>query len=279
MSQTLEEKLKGEQGKPVESTENVADVQVTSQTMFDKIGATSPEEVAKWLNLLIYGDPGAGKTFLEGTADDAPETSPLLIIDVDGGLMTLRHRKNVKVVTIRTYMDLVKLYDELHSAIDPVTDTLPFKTLGVDNLTELQKLDMKDIMAVTPAVLEGRQDASVPSMREWGISQDHIRKVVRAFRDLPCHTIFTCHVDIKPDNMNRNIYGPDLPGKLRNQITGFVDVVGYLYATEHEGAIVRKLQTAKTDTVIAKDRLNSIGDVVINPTIPGMVSKIGERVV
>lgn len=262
MTQTLEEKLA------------TAEVQVTSQTVFDKIGATSPDEVAKWMNALIYGEPGAGKTYLEGTADDSPETSPLLIIDVDGGLMTIRHRKNVKVVTIRSIDELLKLYDVLHSSIDTETDTLPFKCLALDNLTELQKLDMKDIMEVAPAVLEGKQHKSVPSVREWGISQDHIRKIVRAFRDLPCHTIFTCHVDIKPDNMNRNIYGPDLPGKLRNQITGFVDVVGYLYATEHEGEIVRKLQTAKTDTVIAKDRLNSIGDVVINPTIPMMVSKI-----
>jgi phage nucleotide-binding protein len=274
MTQTLEEKLA-----TAETTVATADIQVTSQDIFEKIGASSPEETAKWLNSLIYGEPGSGKTYLSGTADDSLETSPLLVIDIDGGLMTIRKRRNVKVVTIRAYDDLVRLYGILHSAIDTTTDTLPFKTLSIDNLTELQKLDMKDIMAITPAVLEGRQDPSVPSMREWGISQDHIRKVVRAFRDLPCHTIFTCHVDIKPDNQNRNIYGPDLPGKLRNQITGFVDVVGYLYATEHEGEIVRKLQTAKTDTVIAKDRLNSIGDVVINPTIPMMVSKIGEKVV
>lgn len=254
-----------------------ADIQVTPPSIFEKLNAKAPDEIAKWLNMLIYGDPGAGKTYLGGTAEDSPLTSPVLFIDIDGGVMTIRHRRGIQVVEVRDTDDLIKKFDLIHSSIDTATDTLPFKVCCVDSLTELQKMDMKFIMNVAPGVEKGIQDPSVPSQREWAISQDHIRKIVRGFKDLPCHTIFTAHSSEKPDTKNRMTIGPDLPGKLRNQIAGFVDVLGYLYATEMDGEIVRKVQFAKTDTVLAKDRLGVLGDVVINPTIPMLVEKIGEK--
>ena len=54
-----------------------------------------PSEMVDWINFLEYGDPGVGKTYLLGTAADDPRTSPVLIADIEGGLTTLRHRKDV----------------------------------------------------------------------------------------------------------------------------------------------------------------------------------------
>lgn len=245
-----------------------AEVVVTSQSLRDKLGATSPDALVPYINLLAYGDPGAGKTFLGGTADDDGETSPLLVLDVEGGLMTIRARTTVDVMPVRSIKDIEDIYGKLHSGINTETNSLYYKTIFIDSLTELQKLDMRMIMKEAPGVLAGKQDPDMPSQREWGISQEHIRKIVRAFRDLPCNTIFSAHVSTVMDNRNRMTYGPDLPGKLRNQVSGFLDVVGYLYATSQDEQVVRKIQFAKTDTVIAKDRTGALGDVVVNPTIP-----------
>ncbi len=46
-------------------------------------------ERAKYLKLLVYGQPGSGKTYLAGTATKVPELSPVLFIDVEGGTKTL----------------------------------------------------------------------------------------------------------------------------------------------------------------------------------------------
>lgn len=258
------------------STSN-ADIQVTPPDIFAKIGAVPIEEMIRWMKSLVFGEPGAGKTTLGGSAGESELTSPGLILDIDGGLMSIRHYKGLMVKQVRGLDELKQTFADIHSAIDwsdPNDPKLPFKFLMVDSLTELQKIDMQEIMAGTKAVIEGRQDPYVPSEREWFISQGHMREIVRKFRDLPCHILFTAHLDPKKDTKNRMVNGPDLPGKLRNQVSGFFDVVGYLYATIEDGTAVRKLQVAKTDTTIAKDRLNVLGQVVVNPTFPMLVEKL-----
>jgi phage nucleotide-binding protein len=259
------------------SNSSDADVQVTPIDIWEKLGAQPLDEAITWLKGLIYGEPGAGKTYLGGSAGTSELTSPGLILDIDGGVTSIRHFPNLKVRQVRSMDDLIQVYSDIHSAIDtidPSNPTLPFKFLMLDSITELQKIDMTFIMSKTKAVLEGRQDPDVPSEREWGISINHMRKIVRQFKDLPCHVLFTAHLDPKKNTKNQMVNGPDLPGKLRNQISGFVDVVGYLYAATEDDRIVRKIQFAKTDTTIAKDRLGVLGQVVVNPTFPMLVEKL-----
>jgi hypothetical protein len=69
-----------------------------------------------------------------------------------------------------------------------------------------------------------------------------------------------------------------LPGKLRGEVPGYFDVVGYLKAEEQrvDGKVVvtRMLQTTKTRRVVAKDRTSALPDIINNPTIPEMWSLI-----
>lgn len=265
----------------VEPSFSDADVQVTPLNIFERIGAKPPYATVKWLKEIVYGEPGAGKTYHGGTAGQSPLCAPGLIIDVDGGLTTVRNPvqfPNLFAKQVRSMDDLKSLYEELHSAINTETGEFDdLKFVMIDSITELQKIDMISIMAGTKAVLEGRQDPYVPSEREWGISIAHMREIVRKFCYLPCHMLFTAHIDPKKNNRNQMVNGPDLPGKLRNQISGFVDVVGLLYTETTDEGIVRKIQFAKTDTTIAKDRLGVLGQVVVNPTFPMLVEKLREH--
>lgn len=227
-------------------------------------------EMVSYLNFLVYGDPGAGKTHLLGTAQDHVDTSPMLLIDVEGGTTTLRKRKDLDVISVRSIKDIEDAYKELYASIDVENNSMYYKTIGVDTLTEMQKLDMRDIMR---EVIQRRPDLDpdVPSMREWGKSAEHIRKIVRGFRDLPCNTIFTAHAAADVDNQtNVKTFYPQLPGKLKAEIPGFLDVVGYLTAVHEGDTITRQIQFAKTQRVMAKDRTNALGDVMQAPTIPMM---------
>lgn len=235
----------------------------------EKLGAVTPAESIEHLSLLIYGEPGAGKTFLAGTAQDHPDTSPVIIFDIEGGVTTLRRRRDIDVIQIRSIKELEQKYNEL------AADTSGYyKTVVVDSLTELQKLDMRDIMEEQYQKRPDTTDKDVPSQREWGKSGEHIRKIVRAFRDLPMNSIFTALSTIDKDEAGIVTYFPDLPGKLRIHIPGFVSIVGYLTANEEKGEILRRLQVAKTRRVIAKDRTDSLGDIIESPTIPLMWERI-----
>lgn len=234
----------------------------------DRIGVSAPAEAISYLNLLIYGAPGVGKTHFIGTAQDHEETTPLLILDVEGGTTTLRKRKDLDVKRITSIEMLNEVYEML------VSDTEGYyKTVALDSLTELQQLDMGDILAKRD---ETRPDlkGEPPSMREWGKSADHMRKIVRAFRDLPCHTIMTALEKTDKDDNGTILIMPSLPGKLAAEVPGFLDIVGYLTTNIEKDETIRQLQTVKTRRVTAKDRTSALDPVTESPSIPLLFERI-----
>lgn len=229
-----------------------------------------------WINALLYGDVGAGKTHLLGTAADIADTSPVLIFDVEGGLKTLRkfpNKANIRRVPIRSMKEIEDKYNMLYLSIktDPVTK-LPYipgvKTLGLDSLTELTDLDMRTIMKDAFSRNPDKVDPDVPSQREWGKARAHIRTIVRAFRDLPCNVIMTAQVGSLQEEGQPTKFFPGFAGKLRTEVPGFFDIVAYLYAENEGGTIVRKLQSVGTRRVVAKDRTGALGQVLEDATIP-----------
>src|SRR5215831_9086210 len=110
-------------------------------TLDEEIGTESPSQAFKYLKALIYGEPGAGKTYLFGTVEDMPdEFLPALLIDIDGGVATIRHRARIRTKRIHSIENLQDLYKKIAAQSDY------YKCIGVDNLSELQKIDMNEVM-------------------------------------------------------------------------------------------------------------------------------------
>jgi hypothetical protein len=187
----------------------------------------------------------------------------MLFLDVEGGVVTLRKRRNLDVVQVRSIDQIVKIHRALYD------DPGYYKTVAIDSLTELQKLDMREIMR-SAAAMNPNQDEDVPSVREWGKNQERIRRIVRAYRDLPMNTLFTAHTVIDKDANNKTVYAPNVPGKLRAELPGFLDIVGFMYTMVEDGVTTRRLQFAKTSNVQAKDRTAELGDFLDNTSIPAM---------
>jgi hypothetical protein len=221
---------------------------------------------------MIFGEYGVGKTYLLGTAHDHPETNPLLILDIEGGVRTLRHRKDVDVIQIRSLEQLMQTYEDLYNSIEK--NEIYYKTIGIDTLTELQSLDINSIMSERHDE-NPRLDKDVPDQYGWNKSGAHVRKIVRAFRDLPCNTLFICHVAEVENALKQKEYYPMLPGKLRKQIPGFLDFVGYMKSEVGEDdTVIRSIQFLKTDKVAAKDRTSAFDALEVNPTIPSLWDKL-----
>lgn len=227
-----------------------------------------------WLNVLIYGEPGAGKTVLSGSASAVPEMSPVLLIDVEGGSLSLSERyPNVDLMRVATYEEVRKAGAQLKKE-----DCGGYRTIIIDSLSEIAKLSMVMIMKQVIADDPGR-DPDVPSVREWGKNLEQMRRIVRFFRDLDCHVIFTCHETDKKDERTGGFKtGPALSGKLAHEIAGFVDEVFYLYTKartiDGKPVVKRFLLTSGEGSKIAKDRSDKLPLVIDSPTMETVYNTI-----
>lgn len=227
----------------------------------------------EWLNICVHASPKVGKTMFAATADDVPEMRPVLFLDIEGGLLTIRHKAGViDRKRLRSMQELSDFVNKLYLLPDK-----PWKTLVLDNVTELQKLDIKEIMKLTKANARNpdKVDVDVPSQREYLKTGGHIREVIRALRDMPMHVIITAwtrHENVGSDDAPKYKAFPYLTGQVKGELAGYMDIVGYYY-TRSEGAgaarqVVRRMQFVETDGVVAGDRTTVLGDYIDNPTMP-----------
>lgn len=226
-------------------------------------------EQEPYTNLLVYGDPGVGKTVLAGSASEVEVLSPVLYLDIEGGTLALRKRyPNVDVIRVRSFDELGKVYTELRQGKSG------YKTVVVDSLTEAQKFGMYSIMEAA-VKKDSDRDPDLPGIGEWGKNTEQIRRFVRAFRDLPMNTIFICLAATEVAKNGNRKEKPSLSAKLSNEIAGFLDIVLYMYLKQNEDdQQMRLVCSLATDSVVAKDRTDQLPPVLEEPTMKAIYGYI-----
>ena len=233
-------------------------------TTLGGLSVRKPQESLPHLNLMIYGESGVGKTLLAGSAAYVAELSPVLFVDVEGGTLTLSQMEtvaDVDVVRVSKWKDVQKVYDELYKGKHS------YKTVVIDSLTEMQKLAMSDVLGSGTTI-----DAvgAMPEFKDWNINTEQMRRLVRAFRDLPLNTIFTAlSMDVpNPRNEAQVFKKPAFTKKLANEIPAFFDILFYMYIkTVKNQPNQRLVQTDKTETVVAKCRVAGVPEQLQEPTM------------
>lgn len=236
-----------------------------------------------FVNVMVYGVPGVGKTVFGATGP-----GPVLILDLDDGTTCLNNPNPQLVSSLQ--IDLNNLYEEKIRSLDKLKDRVTriamelrqepgfWGTVVVDNLTELQRVLMDDILSSS-----GRAGGT-PEHRDWGVLLRQIQTVVRAIKSLPCHTVFIAHEETKEASI-----APALSGRIQEELPGYVDIVARYVLTDVEkrdpttGAAktttVRKLRCkpqAGPPRVLAKDRSGRL-DEWEDPHFGRMIAKLNAR--
>lgn len=218
-----------------------------------KIGTVA--DTATTMTMIIYGDSSVGKTRLCGSVREVPEMMPAIVLDVEGGMLSLKHKyPDLRVIRIDSFVKMQRAYDALFAGT-------PFKTVIIDSVTETNKFGMYDIME-RAVRKDSDRDPDLPGIGEWGKNSEQTRKLIRAFRDLPMNTIFTALRQDSKNKFGHTTTQPDLPGKLAGQVPALVDEVLYMYVKQVEGSYRRLLLCQRTEEIVAKDRSDNLPAVL-----------------
>lgn len=185
------------------------------------------EERDQHAKVLVYGEPGVGKTVFASTAP-----RPILWLESEGGTVSIGDKTGIDIARVSG----LETYREALQFLQANPDA--YKTVVLDSFTETQAAVLKEIMKAVSANDANRDEFS-PQYSEWGRLVGVMREIARGFRDLPMHVVITAlQREDKDDMTGQTKIRPRLSPALADELPGFMDVVGYLYAaTKKRGEV------------------------------------------
>jgi len=252
-----------------------------------------------YVNILLIGPYGAGKTILAGSAAADPRIKRVLYMDFDDGTMSLQpvepdqisleHAEKIRVKPIKNFMvDLNETTRYLEETAKPgflEDDEFPkFDCIILDSLDESQKLLMEgirrednDAARETARKMGKNPDEIFPGRADWsdyGVNSTVLKSCIRRIKALPCHLIVTCKDQDKDDETThtRQLL---LPRSLAFDIPGLFDEVLWIAQEtrsnreEKKREIVHVLhcKTEPGGARIAKDRSRRLPAEIEWPTM------------
>lgn len=206
--------------------------------------------------ILVYGDSGAGKTFLGCTAPN-----PCVLLTEPNGMLTIA-AANPQAVVVQAN-DLQTVHDFMRDAMDgSLREATGCDTIVIDSLTELQRMLRDDIMASKG----GAGSANVRwTLDDWSTLTDRMRKLLRMIRDLPFHVVAIALAEVNTDENDARYVVPAFQGKkLANEVAGYFSLVAYIY---------RQMETKADGTTELEHRALMRGpSTYITKTVPGLES-------
>lgn len=194
-----------------------------------------PDE-RRYVKALIMAPAGHGKTTLLGTAMEDERTSPMLLMDFEGGEEALAGL-DIDVVPIRSWDDYSEVFEALANE-EPWT--IPgsrlaegefYRSLGIDSISETH------IWGLLTRIAEkgpARNDPDLIEQGDYGVVSTQMRRLLREFRDLPLHVFFTSGVKDDEEKGVGKIKIPSLAGQASSEVVHLVGVCAYLAKGEDE---------------------------------------------
>ena len=262
-----------------------------------QIGTTQRRE--RYLKMLVYGNYGVGKTTLACSALEVPSMNDIILISAESGTLSVAEQA-IDEVTVRDFRTFgaineflkqhCKARDEGNEEflqqseaklkrVEPSDIKKPrhYNTVIIDSLSEVEAYCFNQLLGITDTT---RLD-DVPQSAEWTeYKQNHtmMQRVVRGFRDLPMHVIFTAGEQYTQDEAKRLKYSPDMTGKLAKKVQGFMDMVGYYVMAQSGEKIARRLYVMPSTAgkYDAKHRYAAFkGDHFEDPSIKKILTQVG----
>jgi hypothetical protein len=211
---------------------------------------------------IFYGPPGYGKTHIFKTAKGDPRIYPGLLLNFEAGTMSIEsverpldgfarfmeaakaegkpkgvYRKDWAAYVRNLPLDpefnaldvlRVKSSDDLEDVLSLLQfgDLPHYNSVFIDSFSEVQYMVLREITEESGDKNPSKHDGELAQLQDYGRLSVRMKRLVRDFRDLDVHCIFTAlPADFKDDNGVTETR-PNFVGKLAVEIPAMVDIVG-----------------------------------------------------
>ncbi len=177
-----------------------------------QVSRTGGTEYGRYIKALVCGDPGAGKTRFGRTWPNP------YYVNANAGLMSIA-RDNLAFTTVTQVGQVEEILRALQQEAKVREQMLgvPVETVIIDTFDDIQR------MLIAERLKTERKESMAQA--DWGWLGDQCRGLVRAFRNLDMHVIFTCHIKtVQDEDSGKTYVKPQLQGAFVDEIAGYVDL-------------------------------------------------------
>lgn len=206
------------------------------------------------INILIFGESGAGKTRLLTSLK-----GKTLILSAEAGLLSIADSTDVYAVEVKTVAELFEVYSLLLENKDG------FNNLCIDSISEISEV-----------LLSSELEKTRDNRQSYQTVQKSMMDMLRAFRDLSkINVVMTAKIERDKDEVSgRMLYRPSMVGKkLPENLPYIFDEVFVLRNELVEDQIKRYLQTSSDGQFVAKDRSGKL-DLYEPADLDAVINKI-----
>lgn len=244
-----------------------------------------------WVNMLMYGNPGSGKTT---ALAHLSKLGPVVFINAEAGLKRVALQKfnlpleNIEIFPAKGQTLSFESLDGLFWEIKAKLDADPGAYVGIiwDSITEIHKMLLeavskkeydKALRKAERAGIEPDIDQFFMDRAYYGVMTEQMRQLIRKYRDLDCHVGFSALPRRDLNEKTGDIsYGPALTPALQTDIAGFVDILCH---TEIDDDLDRYIGRFRAVGIkMAKDRFGVLPPVLVDPTYDRIIAYVNGEI-
>jgi hypothetical protein len=267
----------------------------------------SLEEAEEFIKALYFGSEGTGKTTAAAFMANLPGDGDVIVINAEAGFKKgPLKRLGVRVECLKiwrpdgngviTYEKLDRLYYRTAARLRENPGSV--KGVIMDSGTEIANKILEQASWTMyereqrnqrKAEEDKRYSPEVTELQDYGLLTSQMRKLIRKFRDLPCHFAMTA---LETEAAGEGEYShskkqaaPEFTPKLRTSILGYVDMALRLKSetlpvSEFESETLITARTKPSALIRAKDRDGVLPRDLVEPRFDRLVEYVnGETVV
>lgn len=244
----------------------------------------------KHWNIMIFADPGAGKTVFSGQ-----DNKVLFIAPESDGLMSAQTMgSSAERIVVKDWETLKNTYEWFDENPEECEN---YNVFAIDSISEMQYLAKDYVLRMTEDEKRRKgQDTTKMQIQDYGIMHELVENMVRGFNDLPVNVLWTATAKKVADADDNEFLVPDLQGKkeygVALKMAALMTSYGYMRVEIHEvdapteedpkakKAIKRRvIYWEDSGTVRGKDRTNALKPFTVNMTLQQMRLAIAGKMV